>query len=288
MKKPLVCLSIVLALVSLTGCQLFDSLFFNTEEVSASELNDCGTGAAPANKDEALLSVSAGIVGAAGPLLQSQVTAPSILDSVFSIAGGKELYAGAATAARQISPSTGMQSFIDSIRSTGAGKTSLTLTAEDFDTDGFVSVDGTLAIEAKGLNAGSTSASGKVEADVKAKVSPIVTTPFNGGVANIKLKANGDATIDGATQAVKSINGYSAIAVSLGVSLKEDALWGTKAGKYVMSFKYTQKYAYSAYSSSPVSDLELTIYLKVYNNAGKVVGDYTYTQADIQKMTASY
>jgi len=278
--------ALALSVVSLTGCELFDALFFNTEEVNAKELATF-QGDTPATKDEALMSLSMGLGGTADMFLSKDFVAPSILDSVFSITGGQELYSGAVAAARKITPSNGFESFAQSIESTGSGKTKVTLVAEDFGSNGAVTVDGTIAVEAQGLTQDSTKASGKIDADVKAKLASIANSPIRGAMANLKLKANADATIDRYTRQPSAINGYSALALSMGLSMDSFAAGGTtfKGGKYVMSFKYTSKFTYTASSTAnPVSELELTIYLKVYNNTNKVVGDYTYTQSDIERI----
>lgn len=283
MNRKLALLVAALVSASFMGCQLIDSLFFNTEEVKASELATF-TGSTPTTKNEALMSAMVGISTTYGSMMTVSLSeqAPAALAKIFpAIKGSEAAFNGARAIARTISPSTGFESFIESVDTSGAGMATVKFIDEDFDSDGTIVVNGEITLEVDGIQEGSTEASGKAEAEFSVEVKAIADTPFNGAMANLKLNANADSTMttDGVPE---TISGYAALALSAGISL--DEIEGTsKGGKFVIAIKYTSNFEYDASISEtdPTGGVSVEINLKVYDASNRNVGDYTYNEDEI-------
>ena len=279
MKKLFTLSIMVVTATTFMSCQLMDSLFFNAEAVKADELTSF-SGSTPTSKSEALASVLAGLSTSAMPVIDSMTStaaSPDLLRAVFSkVPGAAEVYARSISATKAIATTDTVENFIENVQTTGNGSLKLTMTDEDFDTD-LVTVNGSIDMEVSGFLPTSRSASASLQADITTDINGISNSAFNGGKLNFKMDIESTASIS--SQEVDNVTGYAAMALNAGFSLDETQY--NKAGKYLISLKFTSRYNVDISDTYPANDVEAEIHLKVYNGANKLVGDYTYTDDEI-------
>jgi len=279
MKKLFASIIMVATATTFMSCQLMDSLFFNAEAVKADELPSF-SGSTPTSKTEAMQAVLTGVFSSAAPVfstMTSTAVAPDLLRAVFSkVPGAAEVYARSINATKAIATTDTVENFIETIQTTGNGSLTLTMTDEDFDTD-LVTVNGSIAMEVSGFLPTSRSASASLQTDITTDINAISNSAFNGGKLNFKIDAESTASIS--SQEVDNVTGYAAMALNAGFSLDETQY--NKAGKYLISLKFTSRYDVDISETYPADDVEAEIHLKVYNGANKLVGDYTYTDDEI-------
>ena len=273
----------VLVAVLSMGCQIMDSLFFSTEAVKPSELASF-EGSTPSDKDEALTSAVMGIfmaVSSTEDLFPAELFSeiPALSRVLSAERSTSALYGRTLALARSISPSDGFEEFFEDMEETGKGSTKVTLSNEDFDSD-IITVNGTVELSADGFTDTSTEASAAFKADLEATVDEIEDTVFNGALVSLKVDMNGEAELDQDYGIIESLSGYAAIAISAGFSLDESEY--NEGGKYIISLKYTSNYDVEISDDAPTSSLSLVATLKVYNAANKLVGDYEYTDDEIE------
>jgi len=288
MKRIVVFLFLTVLLFALMGCQLMDSLFFNAEEVHASDLSSF-TGSTPTTKDEALTSALSGLMYATSATgidsmmssaQPSTESASDVMDMMMSFAEKSgRIYSDSIAIARTITPSSAIEDFQADVEADGNGTLDLKVVEEDFETEGVVIVNGTIELNVAGFTETSRAASGDVKVDVSAEMESFTGTPFNGASINLKVDADAEASLDSAG-VLSSVSGYAALAVNAGISLDEVA-GVSKGGKYIFSIKYTNQYTYASSDSDPVSSLETELTLRVFNASNSKVGEYTYTEDDI-------
>lgn len=288
MKRIIAFLFLNVLLIAFMGCQLMDSLFFNAEEVHASDLSSFA-GSTPTTKEEAFTSAISGLMYATSAtgfdsmmssIQPSTESVPGVLEMVLSFAekSGK-FYSESIAIARTITPSSAIEDFQADVEADGNGTLDLNLIEEDFDTEGVVIVNGTIELNVFGFSETSRFASGDVKVDLSAEVESFTGTPFNGASMNLKVDADAEANLDSAG-VLSTVSGYAALAVNAGISLDEVS-GVSKGGKYIFSIKYTNRYAYASSDSDPVGSLEAELTLRVFNATNSKVGEYTYTEHDI-------
>lgn len=291
MKRIASAFAVAAIVASMMGCQLMDALFFNADEVKASELSTF-TGDTPSTKDEALASAVIGLSTAVATsgimktITQAPGTVPETVARLLSAASCSDaLASGAASLARTITPADAFTAFQADVEADGAGKLEVKLVAEDFDSDGVITVDGDIELGVTGATEGSTSASGSVKADLSATVESFTGTAFNGAIVNLKLDADANIAFN-AVGDLTSLSGYAAFATFAGFSI--DEIEGVcKGGKYVLGLKYTNSYSYSAAEADPTAAVDAELTLKVYDASNKVVGNYSYTDDELMAFAQS-
>ncbi len=282
MKKVIVLVFMAMITSTFMGCQLLDSLFYKTEAIQADDLPSC-SGDTPSNEDEALESVIFGLFTATAPTLDTldnTTAAPDLFQAILSrVPGANVAYGRSIGFVRAIATTDTFENFFDDIETTGDGSLELTLTDEDFDTE-FMTVNGSVAMVVNDFLPTSSKATATLEADVKAEIEAIPDTSFNGGKINLKMDIDASAGI--VDEIVDNVEGYAAIAINTGVSLDETEY--NKAGKYLINLKFTSQYDVNINDSSPTSSISAEIRLRVYNASNSLVGDYTYTDDEIEDM----
>jgi hypothetical protein len=294
-KKTGLLILVALAVVALStsGCNMV-----SVDSVKVSSLGSY-TGTTAATKAEAMTSVMAGIVEIYGPIMaisgSSSVNsellkyAPALsLMEKFVPAATKAQIDAQVAQARTITPSTTKKD--NNLSDDGKASYGVTYKDESLGVTGLV-VNGDYSYDIAGYPYTSTvtypvKITAKLSADFKTTMAAISGSVFNGGAANAAAKIDGNMGMASET-ADPTIKGTANAALSAGFSINADDANGIKAGKFLVTVKYSQSIDmdYTAANASDpttlIKDLKLTITIDIYDNDNKKTNSFTFTQDDL-------
>ncbi|MBU0928355.1 MAG: hypothetical protein KKA67_11430 [Spirochaetes bacterium] len=284
MAKRLVLALAAIALLSFSSCQLIDSLFYNADQVSATELEPF-SGTPASSQAEAKTAVIAGLESGAVPVAEFSVSGPS--GDVIARAFPRLLPAysePAPAAASRALPTTGL-----TVNSDGSMDYSWTGSGYALSSNPAVSLSGSMgysmsanavASTAENILAAAMDVSVSLNADLQATVGAYSPAGLKGAVMN--LKAKGDSTLTGSLSAGYRAKGYAAVSMNAGFSLDETA--SHKGGKYVVSLKFAESYdatlSLADVAGSAAGEVTVNVLVKVYDASNRKLGEYTFTAAD--------
>lgn len=279
----------LLCAMALGSCTLFDSLFYNADEVRATELDDF-VGAPAANEAEAKAAVIAGAESGAIPIGAFITDGPS--GNVMAMAFPRLLPSYNAGLAAQAAAGSGSVSRAAPTPVVTADGTTIawTGTGELISSNPEVklsgSIDGSVSKNLATVTATNQltfplDVSASLKADIQAIVGPLASAGLKG--ARMNAKAKGDATLKGNKLDGYAAKGYAAASMYAGISLDQTS--SHKGGKYIVSVKYVENINTTVKMSEVMAGsvsggLELEVIVTVYDNDDKKVGSYTFGAKD--------
>ncbi len=281
----------LLCALALGSCTLFDSLFYNAEEVRASELDDY-SGSTATTKDEAKAAVIAGADSGAIPIGAFITAGPS--GNVIAMAFPRLLpsyNAGlAAQAAAESGAAVSRAAPAPVVAADGSVSIAWNGSGEVVSTNPEVKLSGSISGSVSKNVATVTptnqltfplDVSASLKADIQATVGPLASAGLKG--ARMNAKAKGDATLKGSMTEGYTAKGYAAASMYAGMSLSETS--SHKGGKFIVSVKYVENINTTVRMSevmagSASGGLELEVVVTVYDNNDKKVGAFTFGAQD--------